>query len=132
MMFGYDAGVLAGVQDTEPFLSALGHPEKDSTIILPMVASSYTLGAWVMSMAVSFIGSPLGRRNCILYGNIIVIVGGSLQASSHSVAQIIVGRILCVSIILSQRHIPVLKSSPGVWHWPYIVHSSNLHGIIFS
>ena len=71
MMFGYDAGVLAGVQATEPFLHAIGHPERRSTIVIPMVASAYTLGAWVMSMVVSFIGSPMGRRNCLLYGNIL-------------------------------------------------------------
>lgn len=97
-MFGYDAGVLAGVQDTEPFLSAIGHPERQSTVIIPMVASAYTLGAWVMSMAVSFMGSPMGRRNCILSGNILVLIGGALQASTFSVAQIIVGRVLCVGI----------------------------------
>lgn len=32
-MFGYDAGVLADVQDTVPFLSAIGHPERRSTVI---------------------------------------------------------------------------------------------------
>ncbi|KAJ9603790.1 hypothetical protein H2200_011976 [Cladophialophora chaetospira] len=95
LMFGYDAGVLAGVQATEPFLSAIGHPEQRSSVIIPMIASSYTLGAWVMSMLISFIGSPMGRRNCIITGNIFVIVGGTLQASSFSVGQIIVGRVLC-------------------------------------
>jgi MFS family permease len=97
MMFGYDAGVLAGVQATEPFLSAIGHPERYSTVIIPMIASSYTLGAWVMSMIISFIGAPMGRRNCILAGNLLVIVGGALQATTTTVAQIIVGRVLCVS-----------------------------------
>jgi hypothetical protein len=97
MMFGYDAGVLAGVQSTEPFLSAIGHPERDSAIIIPMIASSYTLGAWIMSMLISFIGSPMGRRNCILAGNLCVLVGGTLQAATFSVAQIIVGRVICVS-----------------------------------
>ena len=81
------------------FFSAIGHPERRSTVIIPMVASAYTLGAWVMSMAVSFIGSPMGRRNCILSGNILVLIGGALQASTFSVAQIIVGRVLCVRII---------------------------------
>jgi MFS family permease len=89
MMFGYDAGVLAGVQNTEPFLSAHGHPEQGSSITIPMIASSYTLGAWVMSMCISFIAQPLGRRGCILTGNVLVLIGGSLQAASFSVAQII-------------------------------------------
>ncbi len=94
-MFGYDAGVLAGVQNTAPYLEALGHPELKSQYLIPMIASSYTLGAWVMSMIVSFVGMPLGRRNCIVAGDLCVIIGGSIQASAHSVPQIIVGRLLC-------------------------------------
>jgi predicted MFS family arabinose efflux permease len=62
-----------------------------------MIASSYTLAAAVCSLMVTMIGMPLGRRNCILLGNACVIVGGSLQASSWSVGQMIAGRIVCVS-----------------------------------
>lgn len=47
-------------------------------------------------------GLPLGRKNCILLGNGCVIIGGSLQASAWSVAQIIVGRVLCVSTYVSK------------------------------
>jgi len=60
-----------------------------------MIASSYTLAAAVCSLAVTMIGMPLGRRGCILMGNAFVIVGASLQASSWSVPQIIIARILC-------------------------------------
>ncbi|KAK5941733.1 hypothetical protein PMZ80_005684 [Knufia obscura] len=92
-MYGYDAGVLGGVQTTKPFLDAMGHPT--GTYVIPMIASSYTLAAAVCSLAVSIIGLPLGRRNCILLGDAFVIVGASLQASAWSVPQIIVGRVLC-------------------------------------
>lgn len=92
-MYGYDAGVLGGVQTTKPFLDAIGHPT--GTYVIPMIASSYTLAAAVCSLAVSVLGMPLGRRGCILVGDALVIVGASIQASSWSVAQIIVGRVLC-------------------------------------
>ncbi|RFU29565.1 hypothetical protein B7463_g6781, partial [Scytalidium lignicola] len=95
LMFGYDAGVLSGVQDTKPYLDAIGNPQRHSTTIIPMIASSYTLGTWAMSMVITFIALPMGRRNCILLGNVLVIIGGAIQASSFSVAQIIVGRLLC-------------------------------------
>lgn len=61
-----------------------------------MVASAYTLAAAVCSLFVSIMGLPLGRKNCILLGNGCVIIGGALQASSWSVPQIIVGRVICV------------------------------------
>lgn len=94
-MYGYDAGVLGGVQGTEPFLKAMGHPT--GKWVIPMIASSYTLAAAVCSLAVSWLGLPLGRRNCILLGDAFVIVGAALQASAWSVPQIIVSRVICVS-----------------------------------
>ena len=60
-----------------------------------MIASSYTLAAAVCSLAVAIMGMPLGRRNCLLLGNGLVILGAALQASSWSVAQIIAARVLC-------------------------------------
>lgn len=65
-----------------------------------MIASAYTLAAAVCSLCLTVLGMPLGRRNCILLGNACVLVGGSLQASSWSVAQMIAGRVICVSSLL--------------------------------
>lgn len=43
MIFGYDAGVLGGLQSTKPFLDALGIDGTESGgMIIPMIASSYT------------------------------------------------------------------------------------------
>lgn len=67
-----------------------------------MVASSYTLAATVCALAVSWLGMPLGRRGCIVMGDVLVIAGGILQASSWSVPQIIVGRVICVSSFVGQ------------------------------
>jgi predicted MFS family arabinose efflux permease len=61
-----------------------------------MIASSYTLAATVCSLITSVMGMPLGRRGCILLGDILVIVGGCLQASAWSVGQMIAGRVVCV------------------------------------
>lgn len=93
MLYGYDAGVLGGVQSTKPFLDAIGNPT--GTYVIPMIASSYTLAACVCSLFVSIVGMPLGRRNILLLGNLCVIIGASLQASAWSVPHIIVGRIIC-------------------------------------
>lgn len=60
-----------------------------------MIASSYTLGCWVLSTVYMWVGNPLGRKRSILLGDIFVVVGGALQASAWSVAQIVVARVLC-------------------------------------
>lgn len=69
-----------------------------------MIASAYTLAACVCSLAVTVIGMPLGRRNCILLGNLFVVFGGSLQASAWSVPHMVVGRILGVSTAFLDPH----------------------------
>ncbi|KAH8802565.1 putative sugar transporter STL1 [Xylogone sp. PMI_703] len=92
-MYGYDAGVLGGVQSTKPFLNAIGNPT--GTYVIPMIASAYVLAALVCSLGVMVFGMPLGRRRCILFGDGLVIVGAALQSSAMSVPHIIVGRIVC-------------------------------------
>lgn len=62
-----------------------------------MISSSYTLAAAACSIVVSIIGLPVGRRGCILIGDTLVVIGGILQATSWSIAQLFVGRIACVS-----------------------------------
>lgn len=61
-----------------------------------MIASSYTLAAAVGSLTVMMFGMVLGRRYCIVLGNVCAIIGAALQASSWSVPQMIVGRVVCV------------------------------------
>ncbi|KAJ5987925.1 hypothetical protein N7481_003135 [Penicillium waksmanii] len=46
---------------------------------------------------------PLGRRNCIIIGNILITIGGVIQAASYSVPQIIVARVLCSEMSIEAR-----------------------------
>lgn len=39
-------------------------------------------------------GERLGRRKCIMLGCIVLSIGAALQASSNTIAQLIVGRIV--------------------------------------
>ncbi|KAL4810639.1 general substrate transporter [Aspergillus unguis] len=110
---GYQAGVLGGVQETEPFLDAIGHPGGTETI--PMIASSSTIAAAFVSCLVMIIGMPLGRRNCILIGNALITVGGVIQAASYSVPQIIVARVLCgAGIAFITCNVPMYMSEMSV------------------
>ena len=92
MLYGYDAGVLGGFQETKQFRDAIGNPQGSYTI--PLIASSYNLAAGVMSLCTSFFAMQLGRKRTILLGNLFICIGAVLQASSYSVAQILVGRIV--------------------------------------
>ncbi|KAL7904433.1 putative sugar transporter STL1 [Trichoderma velutinum] len=112
-LYGYDAGVLGGVQNTKPFLDAIDNPTDDFTV--PMVASSYVLAATVISACVFFIGMPLGRRGCILLGDLCVVVGAALQASAMSVPHIIVARCLCgFGVGLISSTVPTYMAEMGI------------------
>ncbi|CAD0113276.1 unnamed protein product, partial [Aureobasidium uvarum] len=62
--------------------------------IIPVIASIYNLAAGVMSLCVSFYGMQIGRKGTILLGCLLICIGALLQASTYSVGQIIVGRIV--------------------------------------
>lgn len=93
MLYGYDAGVLGGIQATPQFHAAIGNPK--GAFIIPVIASIYNLAAAAMSLAVTLFGMRLGRRRTILLGNLLICVGAAIQASTFSVGQIIVGRVIC-------------------------------------
>jgi len=90
----YDAGVLGGVLFHKPFLDAIGNPT--GVYIIPMISSSYSLAACVMSFFVGFIAFRLGRRGTIILGCVLAVLGSIIQSTSNSVAQLIVGRIITV------------------------------------
>jgi MFS family permease len=92
LLFGYDAGVLGGLLAYPPFLNAIGNPTDAWTI--PMIASSYTLAACVVSPFVSTFAFYSGRRGCMILGCLLVIVGAVVQAASYSVGQMIAGRVI--------------------------------------
>ncbi|KAK3703559.1 hypothetical protein LTR37_014406 [Vermiconidia calcicola] len=92
MLYGYDAGVLGGFQETPEFRDAIGNPQGD--FVIPIIASIYNLAAGIMSLCVSFFGMKLGRKGTILFGCLLICIGALLQASSYSVGQIIAGRIV--------------------------------------
>ena len=92
MMYGYDAGVLGGVLLHQPFLDAIGNPTGEYTI--PLITSAYSLAAFVTALALAPFTFRLGRRNTIILGNAAAVVGSVVQASSYSVAQLVVGRII--------------------------------------
>lgn len=95
--FGYDAGVLEGVFETPQFLHSIfgasGQPSGQYDI--PLIASSYTLAAVFATPLVMIYGMKTSRRRLLLIANILVFVGGIIQAASYSMAQIIVARVIC-------------------------------------
>jgi MFS family permease len=93
-LFGYDQGVFSGVVVTEDFLVVhdLVGPTKTKT--LSTVTAIYDVGCFLGSILAFIVSERLGRKKSILLGTSIMAVGTILQASSYSLAQMFVGRVI--------------------------------------
>ncbi|OQD77091.1 hypothetical protein PENDEC_c003G01990 [Penicillium decumbens] len=93
-LFGYDQGVFSGVVITKDFLEVhdLVGPTKTKT--LSTVTAIYDVGCFFGAVFAFTIGERLGRKKAILLGTTIMAVGTILQATSFSLEQMFVGRII--------------------------------------
>jgi MFS family permease len=78
LMFGYDQGVLGGLIAQPSFLNAIGNP---SSSYLGTIVALYNIGCLAGCMVAAVYGNKFGRRKMITYGCIIMVIGGTIQAS---------------------------------------------------
>ena len=80
-----------------------------------MITASYDLAACVAALAIVPFTFRLGRRGTILLGNLAAVFGAIIQASSYSVAQLIVGRLITgFAIGCISSAVPTYLSETGV------------------
>ncbi|CRG91297.1 Sugar transporter STL1 [Talaromyces islandicus] len=91
LLYGYDQGFMSGVLLVDQFLDHMGHP---SSFTQGLLASLYTLGAFIGSVFSMTFTERLGRKTPILIGTCLIIIGATIQTASYSQAQFIVGRIV--------------------------------------
>ncbi|CAG7924046.1 unnamed protein product [Penicillium olsonii] len=115
MLFGYDQGVFSlshyhpvssfhldtdelslpgGVVVTPNFLEVHDLVGPTKTTVLSTVAAIYDIGCFFGAILAFTVGQRLGRKKSILLGTVIMAVGTILQASSYSLPQMFVGRIV--------------------------------------
>ncbi|PKY00220.1 putative MFS sugar transporter [Aspergillus campestris IBT 28561] len=94
LLFGYDQGVFSGVVVTQDFLEShdLVGPSKTKT--LSTVTAIYDIGCFFGAIVAFTVGERLGRKMSIILGTSIMGIGTILQASSYSLPQMFVGRIV--------------------------------------
>lgn len=116
MLFGYDQGVFSmspfpfhiytnppgyqwpissgGVVVTPDFLEVHDLVGPTKTKVLSTVAAIYDIGCFFGAILAFTVGERLGRKKSILLGSVIMAVGTILQASSYSLPQMFIGRIV--------------------------------------
>jgi len=97
LLFGYDQGVLSGLLLSDNFVDQFQLEDPNGTQRAQKVAtivSLYEIGCMFGAISVLIWGEWMGRRVSMMIGSTILICGAAIQASSFTVAQMIVGRIV--------------------------------------
>ncbi|KAJ5742723.1 Major facilitator superfamily domain general substrate transporter [Penicillium nucicola] len=94
MLFGYDQGVFSGVVVTPDFLELHDLVGPSKTKVLSTVAAIYDIGCFFGAILAFTVGERLGRKKSIILGTVIMAIGTILQASSYSLPQMFIGRIV--------------------------------------
>lgn len=124
LLFGYDQGVMSGLLTGTAFTKTF--PEIDTTStghgsssLQGTVVAIYEIGCFFGAIICMIVGEKLGRRMCILIGSAVLSVGAAIQASSYSIPQMIVGRI--VAGIGNGMNTSTIRK----WHLPRIIDSTS-------
>ncbi|KAI8149231.1 general substrate transporter [Fennellomyces sp. T-0311] len=90
--FGYDQGLMAGVNVTPSYLELMDLEGKET--MRGGIVASYYCGSLLGSFIGGWTGDKLGRIKCILIGCVWGIVGASLQTAAMNVPWMICSRII--------------------------------------
>lgn len=100
LLFGYDQGVLSGLlllqrfNDQFELMHTVNGQQVQKAAKVANIVSLYEMGCMFGAILILFRGEILGRRVSIMIGSAILIIGAAIQASSFTVSQMIVGRIV--------------------------------------
>ncbi|OBT55385.1 hypothetical protein VE04_05399 [Pseudogymnoascus sp. 24MN13] len=103
LCYGYNQGVMGGLLTLDAFVRAFpqmdtlhtkGEAQLYNSNIQGTVVALYTVGGIFGSLACIHLGDVHGRRRIIFAATLVSLLGAVLMASSFSLAQFIVGRVL--------------------------------------
>lgn len=103
ILFGWNNAVTGPLLDLESWvttfpridtLNTTGAQLENNSTVQGTVVACYVLGAFFGALSCIFFGDRLGRIRCMQLGALVDIIGSILQASSFSLGQLIVGRLV--------------------------------------
>ncbi|KAG5296671.1 sugar transporter [Histoplasma ohiense] len=108
-LFGYDCGIISSSIAQDDFVQRFKGQLNDAST--GGIVSSFTGGAIVGSLGVSYLSDLHGRRMVIFVGGILGTLGACLQAAASTIAMLIVGRFTAgVAVGIMSATIPVYCS----------------------
>lgn len=90
-LFGYDSGVITSTIGQPTFVDYFGKPDPSVT---GGIVSSFTGGAILGALSVSWLADTLGRKKTVFLGGCISAFGCALQAGAATIGMLIAGRLI--------------------------------------
>ncbi|CAJ0825815.1 9336_t:CDS:10 [Entrophospora sp. SA101] len=89
-LFGYDIGVISGILPMKHFREIFpSGPAKEGSIVASLLA-----GCFAGALVSGYLADKISRKYSMLVGSLIFIIGGILQATTNTFAQLYVGRVI--------------------------------------
>jgi MFS family permease len=82
---------MGGLTTSTKFLNVFGNPD---SALLGFIVASYEVGALLGALFQFALGDRYGRKTNNLGGAVLVVIGAILQASTTTLAQFLIGRIV--------------------------------------
>lgn len=100
--------MFGGILVDEGFQTLLGHP---GPTMSGLVTAIYDIGCAIGAVLAFVWSERIGRKRSIIYANIIVILGATIQTASYNYWQMFVARIIAgIGVGLSTVAVPILQS----------------------
>ncbi|RDW59420.1 hypothetical protein BP6252_12507 [Coleophoma cylindrospora] len=107
-LFGYDSGVITSTIGQPTFVDYFGNPSNSET---GGIVSSFTGGAILGALAVSWSADMLGRKKTVFVGGCISAFGCALQAGAATIGMLIAGRLIAgIAVGLLSAIVPMYCS----------------------
>jgi sugar porter (SP) family MFS transporter len=90
-LFGYDSGIIASTIAQPHFVEYMGKPTTSET---GGIVSSFTGGAILGSLSISYLADKLGRKKAVFVGAVISCLGCALQGGAANIPMMIAGRFI--------------------------------------
>ncbi|KAG1436509.1 hypothetical protein G6F56_013530 [Rhizopus delemar] len=90
--FGYDQGVMGGVNVSPDYIELMGLESNEA--LLGGVVAVYYAGTLIGALMGGWIGDRIGRIKTVVFGSLIGIIGACLQTSAQNIAWMICSRII--------------------------------------
>jgi MFS family permease len=108
LLFGFDISSMSAWIGTDQYTDYFNHPDAD---LQGIITASMSLGSFAGSLAAGPLSDKLGRKLALVVACIIWIVGSIVTATTHSVGQLIAGRVINgLSVGITSSQVPVYLS----------------------